>query len=355
MEREILGSFFKSFSKYLAVPFVFFLCFTSLMADISTRNVAVVVRPAFLGEIEFSYRIQKAGKNIGWDTTLIDYQEEMIDPGLYDFMICLVPEALRFSCPSYLALFDPKNHYFRKSGMLKSKYAFYDGYLITHSVDLDQKAFSFFRYHPWTEWFPLVQSSEFKEVDPKYLFFVCCTWGNRANDERYKTCLKLLDKTSYTHFYGRDSFRNIYPESYVGSIPMDGESILSKMQKDGVCLVLHSSDHLANAIPSGRIFEAVASSCVVISDENPFVIENFGDAILYIDHTTSGKELFHQIEAHMCWIRSHKKEAREIAKKAYEIYKEKFLLEDQLMKLAEFHDGVISGHFKKGNEPKEFE
>ena len=320
------------FLKVLAV------CFFFSSITVEARRIAILIRPNFLGEVEFANRIVKASKNIGWESIIEDYQDKTLDSKHYDFMICLVPEARRFSTPAYLALFDPKNHYFRSNGLLKTEYLTYSGYLVTYPIDLTKKVFSFFRYRPWMNWLPLVQFSEYKEVDPDFLFYVCCAWGNRARDERYKTFLSLLDQTSYARFYGGSHFSSVYPDSYLGSIPMDGESMLLKIHENGVCLVLHSSDHLGNAIPSGRIFEAVAASSVVISDQNPFVLENFGNSVLYIDHTSSGVNLFNQVEAHMNWIRSHKKEARAMAKKAYEIYRKKFLLEDQLIRLGELYD-----------------
>lgn len=316
----------------------FFFLFSPLTIQAQIKTVGIVVRPYFYGEIEFAHRIVRAGENIGWTSTVIDYLDQTVDQKKFDFTICLVPEACRLSCISYLALFDPIHHYFRSNGRLKSEYLTYDGYLVTYPINFENKFSFFFSCRPWMNWFPLVHFLEYEEVDPHYLFYICCNWGSRLQDEKYKTLLQLLDASSYAHFYGRDSFKKEYPNSYISSIPMDGESLFAKMREDGVCLVLHSEDHLESGIPSGRIFEAIASSAVVISDRNPFVLEHFGDSLLYIDLDASGEELFKQVEEHMHWIRNHKQEAKNKSKKAYEIYKRKFLLEDQLIKLEEMHD-----------------
>ena len=101
--------------------------------------------------------------------------------------------------------------------------------------------------------------------------------------------------------------------------------------------MLHSESHHKYKIPSGRIFEAVAASAVVITDRNPFVMEHFGDSLLYIDQTLSGDEMFNQIDAHVMWIQNHPEEALEMAKRAHQIFEEKFLLEQQLLQFDEFH------------------
>lgn len=302
------------------------------------KKIGLVIRPGFFGEMEFAHRIVRAGKNIGWESTILDYQDKTIAQSDYDFIISLVPEAYPSANPTYLALFDPKNHYFKINGKLKSEYMEYDGYLVTYEIDPKEVCSSFFCFRPSLNWFPLVQCLEYEPVDPEHVFYVCCCWGNRAKDEKYKLFFNLLDQSSYARFYGKDSFKLMYPNSYIGPIPVDGESILSEIRNAGICLVIHSSNHLESGIPSGRIFEAIASSAVVISDRNPFVEEHFGDTVLYVDQNKSAEELFNQVEDHVCWIRSHKEEANSMAKKAYDIYRRKFLLEDQLIKLGDWHD-----------------
>lgn len=339
LENRWLGRF--------AILFLLFAKFSFLTAEVQTKNIALVVRSGFLGEVEFAHRIIKASENIGWKASILDCKDPNFNEKIYDFAICLVPGIRRLECPSYLALFDPKNHYFRSNGMLKIEYAHYNGYLITYEINLENKSCHLFRHRPWMSWMPSVQFQDFQDIDPSHLFYICCNWGNRCKDQKYKTFLHLLDETSDAHFYGLSTYRAMYPNSYVGVIPMDGESVLKKIHSDGICLVLHSSDHLENEIPSGRIFEAVASSSVVISDKNPFVMKNFGDSILYIDHTETGESLFQQTQEHINWIKAHKEEANTMAKKAHDIYKDRFLLEDQLIRLGEFHDQVTSSKFMR--------
>ena len=341
--KEIISQFLlylRMKNVYIIGVVVLYFFLSALGVQAREQNIALVIRPCFFGEMEFASRIVRAGENIGWKSTILDYQDKTIEDEKYDFVLSLVPEAYPSSHATYLALFDPKNHYFKNDGQLKFEYKIYDGYLVTYPIDYSEKSVPFFSFRPWIDWFPLVQFLEYKEVDPTHLFYVCCSWGSRAKDEKYKTFLKLLDQSSYAYFYGRSSFESFYPNSYKGPIPVDGESILTEIHNAGICLVLHSSNHLESAIPSGRIFEAIASSAVVISDKNPFVEANFGDAVFYVDQNSNGEDLFKQVEAHVNWIRTHKEESIAMAKKAYEIYREKFLLEDQLIRLEKWHDKI---------------
>lgn len=304
------------------------------------RHIAVVTRPGWPGEIEFAARLKKAGSNLNWKVDVVDFKDTAIDRRNYDFVICLVPDAYRSRHPTYLTLFDPKNHFFKSDGFLHKDYSSYNGYLITYDVSQNKKDFAPGGKTAWMQWYPTAQWIDYQEVDPSYLFYVCANWSQRSRDPRYKILLKLLDKKPYTRFYGLEHFKKLYPRSYVSFIPVDGEFILRTIQDCGVALVLHSLDHLDNSIPSGRIFEAVASSAVVICDKNPFVMNTFGDSVLYIEQNADGITMFKQIESHMDWIHTHPKEALEMAKRAHAIYVEKFLLEDQLLRLEEFHEKV---------------
>ena len=320
---------------------LFFLAFGFSKAQAAERHIAVVTRPGWSGELEFACRIQKAATNINWIVDIVDFRDTTIDHIKYDFVICLIPDAYRSSHTTYLTLFDPKNHFFKETGSLKKEYSSYDGYLVTYKLDPSKRSFDSISKHAWMPWYPSAQIVPHEKIDPKFLFYVCANWSQRSHDPRYKVLLSLLDRKPYTRLYGLEHFKTLYPRSYISFIPVDGESMLQEIQKSGIALVLHSLDHLDNAIPSGRIFEAVASSSVVICDNNPFVKEHFGSSVLYIEQNTTGPDMFQQIDKHMNWILSHKEEAMAMAQKAHEIYIEKFTLENQLLELEELHNNIV--------------
>lgn len=285
-----------------------------------------------MGELSFAYRIQSACKNLGWKADVDDIENpEILKNNSYDFVISLAPGFYTFpSCKNYLAIFHPIHHYF-ESGILKEEYSSYDGYLLTYTPEVDSKTY------PYMPWFPTVQRREYQRLDPQYLFHIYCTWGNRFEDDKFRHLFSLLDKEPYARFYGNSLCELICPQSYQGGIPFDGESLCATASQAGVSLILHSSEHNKYGLPSGRIFEAIAASTVIICDQNRFVHHHFGDSILYINTDKDAESIFKQIQSYMAWIKNNPDAALEKAKKAHEIYKKQFLLEDQLLKLEEFH------------------
>jgi hypothetical protein len=319
----------------LLLSFFIFFNFATLRAK--EHHIAVIVRSGWSGEVEFACRIQKAALNLNWQADIVDYKDKTIDSINYDFVLCLVPEAPKLKHYTYLTLFDPKNHFFNEDGALKEEYSNFYGYLLTYKLKSENKAFNTITSHPWMEWYPSTQFIEYEEPKFSGLFYVCSNWSQRSSDPRYKIFLNLLDRQPYTRLYGLGHFKKLYPNSYVSYIPVDGTSILKEIHKAGVSLVLHSSDHLNSEIPSGRIFEATGSSSLVICDKNPFVIEHFGDSVLYIEQDKDGFSMFKQVENHINWIATHKEDAIIMAKKAHNICHTKFSLEMQLLKLGELH------------------
>jgi len=307
------------------------------------RRIGLLVRSDFRGELSHAYRIQAACKNIGWKADVIERKHSRkLKKSNYDFVINLAPIAYKHpKCKNYLAIFDPVHHYFDEGGKLSNHHSFYDGYLLTYAADSFEGGKENFPHSsgsPCMRWYPTVQRREYRKTDPSSLFYICCTWGDRFQDEKFQQLMSLLDKEPYMRFFGSPAVQSLYPQSYQGMIPYDSESLYEVAAEAGVVLVLHSSTHNAYGLPSGRIFEAAASSAVIICDQNPFVREHFGDAVLYIDTDRDSLQIHGQIQSHMNWIRANKNEALEKARRAHAIYNERFLLEDQLLQLGEFHD-----------------
>lgn len=302
-------------------------------------SIRVFIREDFMGEHEFSERIKLACENLHWRLDVVDIFQKQEEIREYDWSLTMVPgkkEAEDLS--DYLILFSPEHHYFKNDGHLKKQYQNYAGYLTTYQntdlllYDLLQKD----RLYPG-RWYPTVQFKPYVKVNPTRLFYLLCGWGQRKTSKKYQTLLEYLAAENYTNFYGADQLGYTYGAAYRGSIPFDGASVLQKISEMGICLILHSDVHLKHGIPSGRIFEAAAASAVIISDLNQFVIDNFGDSALYIDQNLSARQIFLQIDSHMKWIRENREEALEMARKAHQIFEERFLLENQLLDFDRYH------------------
>ena len=188
------------------------------------------------------------------------------------------------------------------------------------------------------KWYPSCEKTEFQEVVPKKLF--CCgwAWGENRQGKEYTKMFSLLDKQGLLEVYGPKERWDFVSNSAKGFLPVDGISIRNAIRDAGVALVLHSSWHLEIGAPSARVFEAAAASAMIISDEHPFIIKEFGDSVLYFDQNKTGEEIYQQIQDHMEWIFSHPAEAKEMAHRAHQIFLDKFTLEAQLENLAEFYE-----------------
>lgn len=310
------------------------------LQKLTTRSIGILINPSWRGEKAFAHRIESAGKNLGWNVTLLYSLDEAYAQKKFDWILTLTPYEITkknsFKVSIYLALFDPVHHYFDAPFCLSDRFNGYDGYLQTFTNPIiltkkkHQKIYSL-------AWYPTAQDRLYKEVTPKKLFHLVGQWGNRLDNVEYQVMQALLSLQDYACFFGNPTNGVVYQNAYQGEIPYEGESIQDQIAEMGVCLVLHSDVHIAHEIPSGRIFEAAAAAAVIISDGNPFVKKHFGDSILYIDETTSGKKMFAQIDAHMHWIFAHPNEAKQMARHVYEIFKEKFLLENQLQSFDEWH------------------
>ena len=313
-------------------------------------SFGVFNKSKFRGEKEFSERMKIAAKRLGWEVSIFEEDEYLkTKPNTYDFVLCLTPKTrdLRFK-NEYLFLFDPTHHFFTTNGTLEAKYRKYAGYLPTYNdTKLLEEDLGLDGSRIYSKaWYPLVQYTPYRKVDPTCLFYFIGSWGNRLQDEKYQTLQHELSQKPYTRFFGNPKRGEQYGSAFKGSLPYDGITTIKEISQMGVCLVLHSDTHIKYEIPSGRIFEAVAASSVVISDRNPFVVKNFGDTVLYIDQNLSGEEISKAIDRHMNWIRENREEAIEMARKAHCIFEEKFLLESQLLDFYYFvtHESLKLSH-----------
>lgn len=313
-----------------------------LSAQEETPSICLIIRKYYRGEREFAERVRIAGERLNWKVKISDIHSFQSAHCHYDWILTLVPgKEFSFRYNDYLILFDPVNHYFNKDGRLNKKYQGYDGYLTTYentdllSEDIEKKE----QFYP-KRWYPTAHYRPYRKVTPTRLFYFIGNWGDRLFNQRYLIMQRALAQTNYVHIFGNPAVGKSYGKAFKGTINHDGESVINTISEMGVCLVLHSEIHIEHEIPSGRIFEAAAASAVIISDLNPFVMKHFGDAVLYVDQALSGEEMFKQIDAHMAWIQNHPEEALNMAQRAYQIFEENFLLENQLKDFSDFRESL---------------
>jgi spore maturation protein CgeB len=139
--------------------------------------------------------------------------------------------------------------------------------------------------------------------------------------------LKLLDKDGYLKVVGKPGDWDFLTNGYMGK---STKSTVDYMRGSGMVLILHAPDYMIDGVPSPRIFEAAASGAIAITDRHPFIMREFGDSVLYVDHNLPVREMYEQIVQHIRWIKEHGKEANLMAQKAHQIFLDKFTLDKQL-------------------------
>ena len=200
--------------------------------------------------------------------------------------------------------------------------------------------------------------------DPR-MFYCGMNWEKvDGGAVRHNELFKLLDSTEKVKFFGPEKVNgwgDIRPwdgyKCYKGSIPFDGTSILKELNQCGVCLVLSSDIHRRAGAATNRTYEACVSGAVMISDDNPFMLEHFKDAALFINYNKNDpQDTFRQIMEKYEWILTHKEEAYALAKRAQEIFAEKFAVDVQVRNILLHHpdrfDQMKKNYFPENDREK---
>ncbi len=191
------------------------------------------------------------------------------------------------------------------------------------------------------------ETLDFPDLRNFKVFYISANWERQLDTDRHGSLIELLDKTGRCSFYGIRESNGVFlwdgVENYCGELPFDGgDSIVKEANKCGVSLVLHSPAHHDAKVTSTRIFQAAAAKTTIISDDNPWVIENFGESVLtyhhdYKDHNKNKTKIMELIH----WIDTHPGEALMKAKEANRIFEEKFSLEQEVRQLISNHERLL--------------
>lgn len=189
--------------------------------------------------------------------------------------------------------------------------------------------------------------SEIRKVnlnDPK-LFYCGMNWEYYAGEARHSGLFHLLDDADLISIYGPSklSGTEIIPwagyKNYKCEIPFDGFSILDEINKCGVVLAVSSDAHRRAGAVTNRVYEACAAGAVIISDDNPFMKEHFGNTVLYVDFNKNNPfDTYRQIVEKLQWIKHNKTEAAQLARASQKIFIDNFCMEVQLQKVIDNHE-----------------
>lgn len=314
-------------------------------------------------EYECIERIKIAAKNIGAECVVVDNEgyfigdddkrtDTYLQGNEVEFVIALhfVTEKL-YDCYMYGAMWNPPKFLMDWDYNVEAiKYFTYDDYLIYNSkkivAHLDNLLSS--TNKDLTNAIHFVPSVPGDVLSPKIeenakLFYSGINWERIANKKgRHHDLFKGLDAENMTKIYGPEKFFEAIPwegfKTYQGSLPFDGISAIKAINDCGISLVITSDTHREAEAATNRLYESCAAGAVIISDDNAFVENEFGDSVLYFKYyKDDNNKNLEQIKKLVIWIQENKEEALSLAQKSQDIYVEKFKQEDVLLNLIEKH------------------
>ena len=314
-------------------------------------------------EYEVIERIKISAKNIGAECIVIDNEGfvigkddkrtgEYFSGGEVEFAIALhfTSEKL-YNIYTYGAMWNPPKFLMDFGYEQESKKFFtYDDYLVYGSNKIEAHLDNLLTQtdKDITNCLQFMTSVPGKPIPPKLLdniklFYSGINWERMSNSKgRHHDFFKALDDEGLTCIYGPEKFFDAIPwegfSTYSGSLPFDGISSMKAISDCGASLVMTSNEHRKVEAVSSRLFESCAAGVVLICDDNPFVMREFGDSVLYITYDELDyKKNVDQIKEHLKWIENNKEDALELAQRSQKIYKEKYHLDTVLDELVTKH------------------
>jgi Glycosyl transferase family 2 len=295
-----------------------------------------------VAETEFSKRICFAASNLGWESLEAGSSAE-IARFAPDFVIALhfrTPKLTKY--PTYGSMVTPPAYFVHDDQFLKHILS-YDGYLSSSqhiSSWLRDVLYNTQKIHFVSPWYTSSHNVPYRRpqiAKPRLLYT-----GTNWDGPRYRELFEGLDAHSYLDIYGPANAWSYVKNSFRGLLPFDGTSIFDALHSSGVGLCLHRKEHREAATPSSRIFEIVASGAIAICQDHPFIRENFGDSVLYLDPAGETPTLLKQISQHMSWIAENQEQAFDLSKRAYDIYSKRYTLEKLLSDLVPHHHRIAA-------------
>lgn len=314
-------------------------------------RILVLYTDGYLGESNFCLALAKVLDNKSFDWAVVSNKRFRLLKNRHVPVIdYLNPDIVLYINTDNLIYKGPKNYGFLHLGQKfyeeahkshKQNLMGMDGFLLVggNYENLIQSFEKGGKKFPTENFVFSLPKTDFENLKYDRLFYCGANWDKLRSSPKYKQVFKMLEDRGYLDLYGPEKAWKGY-KAYRGFLPVDQKALTNAIQKNGITLILHSDVHLRDDVPTGRIFEAVSASSVVICDQLPFAKKHFGDSFLYIDTNQPTIDMFKQIDQHVKWIRQNPNLARQKARKAHQIFLEKFTLEIQLDKIMNFHSLV---------------
>ncbi len=326
----------------------------------------IIEASAYSAEKEWANRIKIAADKLGWKVKIVKkiylVPENEIAEFAPDFVISLHRDVLsktdkKYQFKRYMYFGDGNDDSFKRSWyqreykLLKPKHnkiINYDGFLFAYSGSylledlLKSKGKETFN---WVFFAPYMYDYNADFTTKNYanarMYFCGKIWDKLRTSKKYVEFYQLLTDNKKVDLYGNCNLWKKFPAAWKGEIAHNGELFLKKIAEYDVALLLHSVTHLKAGAPTMRIFEAAAVGNIIISDRHKFIMDNFGDSVLYIDESKSAIDMYKQVAVHLDWIKNNPDLALEKAKHSHQIFKDKFTIEKNLSKITKMHEYVL--------------
>lgn len=288
---------------------------------------------AYLGDLseraedELACRMQIAAGRLGHDLRILVEPSE-ITACCPDLILSLhtrfpkLSEHKTFGC-----MWNPPS-FFANDPTLVRNVISYDNHLVagtTISEYLNDLSYGLRRRFDTLPFYPSCYSTTFRPFvgGKRQLAYVGTNWDGL----RYLALMRSLAQRRLARFFGpAESWKHV-GDAYAGSVPFNGTSLVEALTGCGIVLCLSRPEHVQYGIPTMRVFEAAASSSIIISDEHPFVREFFGECAYFIDTTRPNNEIVEQLMRIVSEVNADPAAANERARAGHAIFADRFALE----------------------------
>lgn len=328
-------------------------------------NVIAIYSTPRIGEGLLQDRMVIAADKIGWHPIKATFDESLtnycLTSHLYDVAASLVnyiyKPKFNISATHYvytipygynIVYLNVPNDMLFEKGDFKERYAHlakYDAFIDLHSVanGTNPKLLEALKKRNITDKpiIPMYMAHHYvpyASAKREKMLLVGTIWGCNRGSDRMQDALIKLANDDLLVAYGLDGL-SFLGNAYKGMAEdynkqeTKANNLFNLQREFGIALVVHSLEHMVKNIPTSRIAESIAAGAIVISDNNAFVRDVFGDSVLYFDSVKQGDEIYRQLKTHVDWIKQNPEAVEVKTKAAYDILMRDFALENQLQKL----------------------
>lgn len=164
----------------------------------------------------------------------------------------------------------------------------------------------------------------------------------RGGRNPHEAVVLALDADDRFHFYGVGYQHGVdlkeHLVRYVGEFPLDaGSDMVRTMNAWGVALVLSSDAERRSGFAPARLFQALAARCIVISDNNPFIVKYFGESVLTVEYDADATVTAARIQRQLDWVSANPVEASAKAEAAHHTFRNLFSLNAEIVNILDKH------------------